>query len=372
MTSELRRWIVAGLLLACSGCCCETSPTRVVRGPLEPGPTPPADAPALRALFFGDFGQATCQRDEVVEAMSREHDATPFDVAIDAGDNIYFCGPDTELPGAADCRFLADGNSVDPGWRPPYDPRFDYQHEWALGFLERQDGSPVPTWLALGNHDVRTESPCSIPGRSDAATRQIRACLEVAHRSRHWSMPGRHFLVDAGAACFVFVDTNALIAPYAEGLGPDAEVAFLAAAVPACSGRPTFLVGHHPPATAGKSRGLGALFHPAMDRLLAAGSGALSAFLGGHDHDLQHLRLASGTDVFVSGNTCAGDREALDSVSVPGTVQLFGSAVWGFAVLSVWADGSWGMRFVSSGGDPLHCCQSGSAAGPCLSIECGP
>jgi hypothetical protein len=371
MTSPLRRPGVVGLFLALSGCCCETSPTHVVRAPLEPGPAARSDPPALRALVFGDFGEATCQRDDVIDAMGREHAAAPFDVAIDVGDNIYFCGPDTELPGAAACRFLADGNTVDPAWRPPYDPRFDFQHEWALGWLDRPDGTPVPTWLALGNHDVRADGHCAVPGRSAAETGRLRACLEVAHQSRHWRMPARHHLVDAGAACFVYVDSNTLVAPYGDGFGPEAEIAFVAGAVSSCAGRPTFLVGHHPPATAGRSVNLGPLFHPQMDALLGAGAGALSAYLAGHDHDLQHLRLGSGLDVFVSGNTCAGRAEPLDRVSVAGTAQLFGSTVWGYAVLSVWPDGGWGVRFLGDGGDALHCCQSAGPAGPCLSISCG-
>ncbi|HSM92134.1 MAG TPA: metallophosphoesterase [Anaeromyxobacteraceae bacterium] len=369
-TAPARRMGVVGLALAFSACCCETSPTHVVRAPVETFATPRTDTPALRALFFGDFGQATCERDEVVEAMARAHAAVPFDVAIDAGDNLYFCGPDTELPGAADCRFLPDGVTVDPAYHPPYDSRFDFQHEWALKSLDRPDGSPVPTWLALGNHDVRTSAGCAVPGRSAAETARLRACLEVAHESPHWRIPGRHYLVDEGAACFLFVDSNALVEPYGGGFGPDAEIAFVQQAAPGCAGRPTFLVAHHPPATAGSSQELGPVFHPQMDALLASGAGTLSAVLAGHDHDLQHLRLPGGMDVFVSGSTCATHKEALDRVSVAGTSLLFGSVVWGFAELSVWADGGWGMRFVSSGGDPLHCCQSATPTAPCLSIAC--
>lgn len=358
-------------LLSLGGCCLfAESPTRSRAVPVEAGAPPrPAAPPALRALVFGDFGDDTCQRDTVADRMARATRREPFDLALVVGDNVYDCGPDPTLPGAEGCTFGPDGSSVDPAYSPPDDPIFRRAHEDAVADLRRAGGGPLPVYLALGNHDVRSDRACDAPGLSAQETGRRRACLEVARRTPGWRMPGRHYVLDAGAARFVALDSNVLVADYG-GFPPDGEAAFAAGALAGCESVPCFIVLHHPPATAG---GHGLSMEPArLAALEAAVAGRASAWFAGHDHDLQHLRTAAGVDVFVSGNTARGrGGERFERVDPAGAELLFGSVAWGWATLEVWPSGVWAVSFEDVRGRSLHCCRSAGPRAPCVPAACG-
>jgi 3',5'-cyclic AMP phosphodiesterase CpdA len=344
----------AALALALAAC---GSPSfeRVADPARNPPPAPPLGAVQVRALHLADFGDPTRQQSVVAAAVAAAHRRAPFDVALFAGDNLYDDGPDPALPGAAACAFAADGNTVAPGFTPPRDPTFA-RHEAPLGFL-----APTPVYLALGNHDVH--------GSGDVA--RTRACLEVAHRSPTWRMPARHYTVDMGRARFIVIDSNLVKRDYG-GFSLDDEVAFVAQAAAACAEKVCFLVGHHPPVTAGNHADDATPAYVArLERLLAAGGGRIRAYLAGHDHDLQHLSSAAGLDVLVSGNGSRGRRlERFEAVSVPGATLTFGSVRWGFGVLSV-AERGWAYRFEDVDGRPLHCCAAVGTA-PCSPVRCEP
>jgi len=351
-------------VLAAAGCSGCGSPTYTVRAGPAIAPPPPLTT-TVRALHFGDFGDPTRQRDAVAAAIARANARARFDLAFAAGDDIYECGPDPEVPGAEACAFAPDGNTVAPGFAAPADPSFRRAHEDALAPLRG-----VPIYLALGNHDVAARGTCGQPGAKPEALARLKACLEVAHRSPAWDMPGRHYVVDAGPARFIVIDSNLAVRDYG-GFSLDDEVAFVAASATeaACGpGRSCFLVGHHPPASAGGHR-IEPAFLARIDRLLAAGGGRIRAFLGGHDHDLQHLRTAAGLDVLVSGNTARGRKlERFGSVSPAGAQLLFASVAWGYGVLEVGA-GGWRYRFEGDDGAPRHCCVA-RGTGPCEPTEC--
>ncbi|MGC3997031.1 MAG: metallophosphoesterase [Anaeromyxobacter sp.] len=356
---------LAALALAAPlGCCACGSPTFAVRrgAALDPTPAPQVAEPRLRVLHLGDFGDPTCQQAQVAEGLAAAHRRARFELAFFAGDNIYECGPDPAVAGAEGCRFAPDDNTVAPGFTPPDDPLFA-RHEAALAPLRG-----LPIYLALGNHDVWSCRD-SDPG-GDLARRQ--ACLEVAHASPAWSMPARHYVVDRGPARFIVVDTNLVAHDGYGGFRLDDEVAFVAEAARGCGqGRTCFLVGHHPPATAGDHRDqVGtAAYQAAMDRLLAAGAGRVAAFLAGHDHDLQHLRMAGGLDVLISGNGSRGrPLERFGEVAGAGATQLYGSTQWGHGVIEVGASG-WSYRFESPAGAPLYCCAA-AGAGRCEPTAC--
>jgi hypothetical protein len=327
-----------------------------------PAALPPA---ALRALVFGDFGDDTCQQAAVARGLVAAHRHAPFDLALSVGDNLYECGPDVRLPGAAACPLQADGLTVAPGWQAPADPRFEKLFERPLAGLTR-DGRPVPVWLALGNHDVHSGRGCQDGDLSPEQLGRVRACLEVAHQGPHWRLPARHYLVDAGPARFIVIDSNLLVRDYG-GFSLEGEVAFLRASTQGCFERPCFVVAHHPPASADGSGGVDA---ERVRRLQEAASGPIAAWLAGHDHTLQHLRAAAGYDVFISGNGSRWRDEKFATLWPAGARQFFGSTSWGFASLEVSAR-HWAMRFESDTGEPLHCCQA-AFPGTCQPVACGP
>ena len=349
------------LLAGAAGCCtCAASPSFTVRSGAARSPPPaPAMQPSVRALHLGDFGDATCQQAEVASGIGVAHRRAPFDLGFAAGDLIYGCGPNAALPGAGACAFAGDGNTVAPGFTPPADPSFAV-HDGPLAFL-----GPTPVYVALGNHDVATGGSC---GAGDESVARTKACLNVAHAGPQWVMPGRHYAVDRGPARFIVVDSNLVARDYG-GFTLDDEVAFVAAQSEGCADRVCFLVGHHPPATAGDHRDDATpAYLERMQRLLDAGAGRIRAWLAGHDHDLQHLRTPSGLDVLVSGAGSRGRwRETFEATSA-GATLFFASVRWGYGIVEV-APGAWRYRFEKAGADPLYCCAA-VGTGPCEPTTC--
>jgi hypothetical protein len=395
LTGHPRRLVAAALGPLLAAACGSPTYTVIGAGARSPPPAPPLGPVVVRALHLADFGEQNAQQATVARAVAAAHARAPFDVALFPGDNLYEDGPDPAVPGADGCRFAADGNTLAPGFTAPPDPTFA-RHEAPLAPL-----AGVPVYLALGNHDVLAP-----PGASATVGRR-RACLEVAHSSPAWRMPARHYVVDveeagsprrrgegaaratgdeagsprrrgegaAGApgvaARFIVVDSNLVKGDYG-GFSFEDEVAFVAQAAAGCEGRACFLVGHHPPVTAGEHAADATPAYLArMGRLVAAGGGRIRAWLAGHDHDLQHLRTPAGLDVLVSGNGSRGrPLERFAAVSVPGATLEFASVRWGYGVLSVTESG-WTYRFEDVEGAPLHCCAA-LGAGPCAPVQCGP
>ncbi len=350
------------LVAALSGCTrSQSSDFTVRRSPLAAAPVAPA--PTLRVLHFGDFGDSTAQRDAVARAMVERNQHTPFDLGLAAGDNVYECGPNAALPRASECAFGPDASSLVPGYSPPADPLFAWAHERPLASLLR-GASAVPVYLVLGNHDVQTGGSCG-----PASASRLKACLEVAHRSPHWIMPARHYGLDKGRVRFIAIDSNLLKGDYG-GFTLDGEAAFVAEAAKGCGERLCFVVAHHNPATAGVHRSdFTADYRSRLERLEQAAGGRVTAWLGGHDHDLQHLRATAGYDVFVSGNGArARPGERFAETAPPGARLLFASTSWGYGVLEVSPQG-WSYRFENDRGEPLHCCAA-TAGGGCEPVAC--
>jgi hypothetical protein len=347
------------------GAGCSGRPTFTVRpGASASPPAAPPLSTSLRALHLADFGSATHQQAAIARGIGAAQRRAPFDLALFPGDNLYPCGPDASVRGADACRFAADGLTVAAGFTPPRDDTFRLHDAAAAGL------AGIPVYLALGNHDVAAVGRCRVPGARAAEIARRRACLEVAHASDVWSMPARHFVIDRGPARFIFFDSNLLVEDYG-GFSFEDEVAFVARAAAGCGDRACFLVGHHPPATAGVHRdGLDPGFLGRVDRLVQAGDGQIRAWLAGHDHALEHVRTPAGLDVLVSGNGARGrPAQRFEHVSPRGAALLFASVRWGYGILEVGADG-WRYRFEEDDGTPLHCCTA-LGAGRCEPVACG-
>lgn len=336
-------------------------------------PTPPAStldrslAPLVRVLVFGDFGINSRQQTAVARAITEEHRAKPFDFGLMLGDNIYPCGPDLSLPGAADCTFNADGNTVTASYRPPDDPQFQAVFHAPLAGLTRLDGSALPIHTALGNHDVGHSLTCMENGKLPQHVSRLKACLEVAHRGPGWAMPARHFVVDTATARFIVFDSNTL-AMDGYAFSFDEELAFVKEALAGCGERRCFLASHHMSVTAGRHRlaTLQPVYQERVRRIEEAGR--IDAWLAGHDHDLQHSITAKGYDVFVSGSAAKTRIERFGPEPAPGARLHFGSTSSGFAVLEVFASG-WSMRFLNEHRSPLYCCEA-LGQGHCEPVVC--
>ena len=360
--------LAAALAALAAAACSAGSPDFAVR-PVPPGPAPAPFAAAFRAAHVGDMGEYGAQQAEVSRALAAEARARPLDLVVHAGDNLYECGPDAARPGADACAFAADGSTVERPGSGPEDPRFAWNLERALEPV-RRDGRPVPVLLVLGNHDVAAWGSCA-RGGDPAAVARTKACLEVARVSPQWSMPGRHWVVDRGPVRLIGIDSNLLKRDYG-GFTFEGEEAFVREVAAPCAERLCFLVSHHPSASAGEHRGDATpAYLERVRRLEAAAGGRIAAWLSGHEHQLEHLRSPSGTEVFISGNAARGrPQERFSAVSVPGTRLLFASTAWGFGVLEV-GDGAWSYRFVNSRGEAIHCCAAAGRA-PCEPVACAP
>lgn len=343
------------LLMGANGCCaCASSGTfeRRAGAALTPGPPVTLTPPVLRVLHFGDFGDANCQQAAVAAGMADAQRREPFDLAFHVGDNLYDCGPDWRSTQASRCTFEADGSAVTPGYVPPYDPGFREKFETALGDLT---SAGVPIYVALGNHDVSTWRSC-VPVGDPQAVARAKACLEVAHVSPAWKMPGRHYVVTQGPARFIVLDGNVIAGDYG-GFTLAGELDFLTVNLAGCDSLACFIVAHQPAATAGDhTSDFNADFTARMARVEAAGGALVRGWLAGHDHDLQHARTPGGLDVFVSGNG-SRDRtgERFDTPAPAGATFFYGTIRWGHAILEVSATGfTW--RAEDHRGNARYCC----------------
>ena len=361
----MRVAVVSAILLAAS---CTRGSDFVVRPePLGPAPTP---APvSFRALHLADFGDDTRHQAAVSRALAAISGALAVDLVLHAGDNLYECGPDPVLPGAEKCAFGPDQNRVAAGYAPPDDPGFEKLFERALAGVLR-DGKPVPVLLTLGNHDVAAMGTCASGGEARLIARR-RACLEVAHRSARWSMPGRHWVEDRGPVRFIGIDSNLLKRDYGD-FSFDDEVAFVAEAARPCAERLCFVVAHHPSFSAGEHRADATPEYLDRVKRIEAAAGPIAGWLSGHEHQLEHLRAPSGYDVLISGS---GSRPRPDqrftAVSAPGARLLFASTRPGFAILEVGEGRAWSYRFVDDSGRNIQCCTA-AARGPCRPVICPP
>jgi 3',5'-cyclic AMP phosphodiesterase CpdA len=361
----VRGTTIAAALLASA---CTGSPDFVLR-PVALGPAPAPFPVAARVIHFADFGDDTAQQTAVAGAMVAASRREPVDLLLSPGDNVYECGPDPLLAGAAACEFGPDQNTVPAGYSPPSDRSFANLFEKPLSGVER-DGKPVPVLLTLGNHDVAAVGSCSAGGEERLMARR-RACLSVAHRSPRWSMPGRHWVHDQGPARFIGIDSNLLRNDYG-GFSFDDEVAFVTEAARPCAEKACFLVSHHPSYSAGEHRSDATPEYLARVKRIEDAAGPIAGWLSGHEHQLEHLRAPAGYDVLISGNTSRGrPRERFGTVSAPGARLLFASTRWGYGVLEVGTDGRWSYRFVDTAGKSIQCCTA-PARGRCEPVACPP
>ncbi len=227
----------------------------------------------LAFLVVGDWGRdgASHQRDVAaqMEAAAREFDCR---FVVSVGDNFYEDGV----------------RSVDDG-------------KWRSSFEEVYNGARLahtPWFVALGNHDYG-----GVP----------QAQIDYTAHSSRWNMPARYFKVDGASLgnpsldLFV-IDTSPLIADNALGdhamavnvrtQDAVAQLRWLDRELAASQAKIKFVFGHHTLFSGGSTHGdtpdLIARLLPVLK------AHRVSAYINGHDHDLQHI-VRDGLDVVCTG-----------------------------------------------------------------------
>lgn len=165
-------------------------------------------------------------------------------------------------------------------------------------------------WITVGNHDYGH----GFPG--------IQAQIDYTGLSKRWQFPSNFyaqtFAVDTGVtAQFVFLDTVNLTS---------AQQTWAQAQLKASTADYLWVVGHYP-IYSGGSHGNVMESSPLHSWLQAAN---VTAYLCGHDHDLQHLQ-SNGIDFFVNGG---GSTERDDGGDIPQTVFHSGASGTGMAEMT--------------------------------------
>ena len=255
----------------------------------------------LAFLVVGDWGRdgASHQRDVAVQ-MDVAAQAVDAAFVVSVGDNFYEDGV----------------RSVDdPKWRSSFEDVYNGPH------LQK-----TPWYVALGNHDYG-----GVP----------QAQVDYTAHSPRWRMPARYFKVsgaDIGAPSIdlFIIDTSPLIAE--NGTGDNAmavnvrsqdaaaQLTWLDRELAASQAKHKLVFGHHTVFSGGSTHGD---TPDLIDRLLPILKvHKVSAYINGHDHDLQHI-VRDGLNV-----VCTGAGSEIRPVSAVTGTQ-FCVARSGFSIISL-------------------------------------
>lgn len=229
--------------------------------------------PAVNILIVGDWGRnGTNHQREVAAQMGRTAASLGSRCVISVGDNFYEDGVQS---------------ASDPQWRT------SFEEIYSAHSLQ------VPWYVALGNHDYR-----GVP----------QAQIEYARTSPRWRMPSRYYKVqgsEIGAPhldLFV-IDTSPLVHKYrdkvhsviAENVASQdvsAQLRWLDEQLGKSAAPWKLVIGHHTIHSGGSGHGDTPETQQLIEPLLR--KHAVQAYVNGHDHDLQHLRLG-GVDYVCCG-----------------------------------------------------------------------
>ncbi len=209
------------------------------------------DKSSMHIVALGDFGDGSKRQKSVAEAIVRSHGISPFDFGLTLGDNFYRCG----VRGVQD-----------PKWKTHWEDLYGVP----LG---------IPFYAALGNHDYG-HPPIICPGAGSSPDAEI----AYSARSKSWRMPARYYSFQAGSALFVVTDTEGWSGEQLAWIGKTLQ---RSASMPEIRWR--IVIGHHPLFTSGthlNERRIGELREKLFPVLEA---NEVDLYIGGHDHDLEHL-----------------------------------------------------------------------------------
>jgi tartrate-resistant acid phosphatase type 5 len=251
---RLSRWLASSLLLATL--CFAAQPS------------------SISFIAMGDWGrEGKDHQTEVAQQMARTGEQIDSQFVLALGDNFYDNGV----------------QSVDdPQWRT------SFENIYTAPVLHR------PWYVALGNHDYRTN---------------VQAQIDYTKSSARWRLPARchsfKVQVDANTTAeFFIIDTSPFVGAYRAELKykgvldqkPGEQVAWLNDALSKSTAQWKFVAGHHPIySCSGKHGDTTELIRDINPLLQKYG---VQAYFNGHEHDMQHLREGS-INYFCSGAASA-------------------------------------------------------------------
>lgn len=277
-----------------------------------------ADRP-FSFLVVGDWGRdgAQHQRD-VAQAMGRAATDAGASFILSVGDNFYENGV----------------QSIDDAqWRTSFET------------IYTAPSLQIPWFVALGNHDYRGNP---------------QAQIDYAAKSPRWKMPRRYYQV-SGATLGVpeldlfVIDTSPLVHQYREKVeapiahnvatqDADAQLAWLDRALATSSAPIKFVIGHHTLRSGGSGHGETPEIVERVLPLLR--QHRVTAYINGHDHDLQHIR-ADGLNYLC----CGAGSEVRPVKAVQGTQFCISRS--GFALVQL-IGGQVAVEFRDYAGEKLY------------------
>lgn len=286
-----------------------------------------AARPSLTFLAVGDWGRDGAQhQQDVAQAMGRAAAAGDARFVLSVGDNFYENGI----------------RSVDdPQWHSSFEA------------IYTAPSLQVPWFVALGNHDYRGNPAAQI---------------DYSAKNHRWRMPSRYYAVSGSSLAapeldLFVIDTSPLVHQYREkveqpiarnvaGQDIEAQLAWLDDSLAKSTAPIKLVVGHHTLRSGGSAHGE----TPEMvERVLPLlRRHRVTAYINGHDHDLQHIR-ADGLDYLC----CGAGSEVRPVSAVRGT--QFCAARSGFALFRL-ADGALTVEFVDYTGGKLYAARLGQPA----------
>ncbi len=259
---------------------------------------PPFSEEAVNFLVFGDWGRNGFfnQRD-VARQMGITAQEIDSEFVISTGDNFYPSG----------VRDIDDSR-----WQTSFE------------LIYTAESLQKPWYVVLGNHDWE--------GNIDAE-------IEYTERSDRWEMPDRYFteelnVNDSTKALFVFIDTTPIVDaartrhyPQSNRWSQSRQLAWIDSTLASSNAAWKIVVGHHPVYVASSKYeddpNLIRDLAPILNRY------HVQAYFSGHDHNLQHLRVAeSDVNYFVSGAGSLtravdpGDPHSLFALRIPGFMAV--------------------------------------------------
>jgi acid phosphatase len=263
----------------------------------------PAPGAAVCFAVLGDWGRDTPAQYQVARRLGEAMAANQGRFVLAVGDNFYESGV---------------SSVEDPLWRARFEDVYTHP---AL---------QVPWHVALGNHDYG-----GVP----------QAQVDYTALSSRWSLPARYYKVEdtylraVDVDMFVldtspFVDsyrrdTESVLGRNSAAQDPAAQMAWLDRALGASQARMKLVAGHHTIHSGGGVHGDTAEMVAQVKPILLRHG--VTAYIGGHDHDLQHI-VRDGMSFIQSG----GGMEARPVQAIEGT--RFCRATPGFAMATVSGD----------------------------------
>ncbi|WP_207535631.1 metallophosphoesterase [Desertivirga arenae] len=281
---------------------------------------------ALHFIALGDWGKNGGDfQKPVAYQMAKVAEELPLDFIISTGDNFYPSGVE---------------NMVDPLFKTSFEDIYNYPSLQVKWF-------PV-----LGNHDYLSNPDAQV-GYS-------------AHSTR-WSMNGRYysnvFNIQGDTTqkvLFLFIDTNPLVPRYhkkhhygkeIKSQKPEVQKEWIKKNLEDLPANIKWkiIVGHHPIYTGGQrrwaydTRAVRSRLKPIIKRY------QVDAYVSGHEHNLQHLKISKKAHQFISG---AGS-EFLPLKNIPKSKMAIAAS--GFLVFSVKSNQLL-MQAISKEGEVLYKC----------------